>query len=193
MLVCIDPGHGHRDSGAVNHDTGDKEKDITLRYALALMASLQDAGFRTILTRYDDSYPTLRARCKMANSGTFKRPRRADIFLSIHCNGHGSPEAHGWEVWTSPDETNADPLATSIAGQVEAAFPDMRMRYDMRDGDPDKEAKFYVLMHTYMPAVLVELGFITNADDLARMKDRDAMDRMVGAIMKGVIEYAERE
>lgn len=193
MLVCIDPGHGYQDPGAVNHETGDKEKDIVLHYGLELMAQLRDAGFKTIMTRSRDVYLPLRSRCKIANSGIPRRPQRSDLFISLHCNGFNNPEAHGWEVWTSPGETNADILATMIAGKVEAAFPGLRMRYDMRDGDPDKEAKFFVLMKTYMPAVLVELGFITNADDLKRMKDKRSMKKMVGAITKGVVEYAERE
>jgi N-acetylmuramoyl-L-alanine amidase len=72
------------------------------------------------------------------------------IYVSIHANGFSDEAANGWEVFTSPGETK------------KAEFPERKMRPSMGDGDPDKEANFYVLVHTTMPAILSENFFMTN-------------------------------
>ena len=84
------------------------------------------------------------------------------IYVSIHANGFSDESANGWEVYTSPGETKSDKIATVLYEKAEAAFPERKMRKDTRDGDPDKEANFYVLVHTTMPAILSENFFMTN-------------------------------
>lgn len=79
------------------------------------------------------------------------------IYVSIHANAGGGT---GWEVFTSPGDTKADPIATVFAKKAAASFPDFRMRKDLSDDDPDKEASFYVLKHTRMPAILTENFFM---------------------------------
>ncbi len=190
MRICVDPGHGGSDPGAVNPWTGAREKDITLRYALDLAAELEMGGARIIKTRQHDVFVSLDQRCGIANSGIIKNTGRSDLFISIHVNGHGNPTAKGWEIWTSPGPTNSDILATLIYNEVDAEYHDLHMRPDWSDGDPDKEGKLRVLTGTWMPAVLVELGFIRNAGDLANMLDPEWQWRMVCAIAKGVMRYA---
>ena len=84
------------------------------------------------------------------------------IYVSIHANGFRKESANGWEVFTSPGETKSDPIATILYEKAKAEFPKRKMRASMGDGDPDKEAKFTVLMDTHMPAILSENFFMTN-------------------------------
>ena len=155
MLIVIDPGHGGRDPGAVG-PAGVRESDINLQVALRLEQLLIHRGHKIILTRREDDYISLTERAAIANKAG------ADCFISLHCNAATSRQAHGFEVWTSPGKTRADPLATQIAAAWAKEFPEITIRADWSDGDVDKEARFYVLMNTVAPAALLEMQSISH-------------------------------
>lgn len=118
----------------------------------------------------------------------FANTTRADVFLSIHCNAAADQAACGFEVWTSPGQTDADAYATAIYNAVRAAFPWIKMRSDYDDGDPDKEARFHVLRKTYMPAVLIEFGFLTNPEDAEMLMDQSTREHYANAVTSAVTE-----
>lgn len=97
-----------------------------------------------------------------------ERVRRANVwdgnavYLSIHANAGGG---HGYEAYTSPGQTKSDEIATVILDSFANVFPEATPRLDISDGDADKEAKFYVLVKTSMPAVLTESFFMDNKAD----------------------------
>lgn len=166
MKIVIDAGHGGHDSGAVGV-TGLLEKDVTLEVALRLAHFIEGSGdHQAQLTRNADHFVDLGERCRIANDWG------ADFFISIHANAPKdlNPQANGFEVWTSPGLTAADAFATRIWTELREANPEMRARLDVSDGDPDKESKFRVLIGTNMAAVLLELAFITNPGDEARLR-----------------------
>jgi len=103
----------------------------------------------------------LSTRVKMANE-VYRESEKPCIYLSIHANGFSDESANGWEVYTSPGETQSDSIATALYAEAEKEFPRYKMRKDTTDGDVDKESNFYVLIHTAMPAVLSENFFMTN-------------------------------
>jgi len=103
----------------------------------------------------------LSTRVKMANE-IYRESDKPCIYVSVHANGFSDESANGWEVYTSPGETQSDHIATVLYEQVEKEFPNYKMRKDTRDGDVDKESNFYVLIHTAMPAILSENFFMTN-------------------------------
>jgi len=103
----------------------------------------------------------LSERVNMANK-LAKSSEKPCIYVSVHANGFSDEAANGWEVYTSPGETKSDDIATVLFEKAELAFPNYKMRKDTSDGDPDKEANFYVLVHTSMPAILSENFFMTN-------------------------------
>jgi len=84
------------------------------------------------------------------------------LYVSIHSNAGGGS---GFEVWTSPGQTLSDRYAEIWGQELKKSFPEFPFRVDKTDGDLDKESKFWVLVHTAMPAVLGELLFFDNPKD----------------------------
>lgn len=84
------------------------------------------------------------------------------VLISIHANAGGGT---GWEVFTSPGETTSDKYAAILFDVARRLLPEFRMRADYADGDPDKEAEFYMLTKTICPAVLTENLFMDTEQD----------------------------
>ena len=188
MRVVIDPGHAGRniDPGAVNKTTGLQEADIALSVSRLVEKYLRAVGYEVKLTRTDfEQVETddLSYRTTLANDWG------ADIFISLHCNSATNQKAKGYEVWTSPGNTLGDKLATCIYEQIAAEFSDWAGRTDYSDGDPDKESRFYVLIHTDAPACLVEMAFISNDEEACLLADTAWQERYARAIARGVTDY----
>ena len=189
MRIVIDPGHAGRnvDPGAVNQSTGLQEADVALLVSKLVESQLLAAGHEVKLTRTkweQAETDDLEYRTSLANDWG------AELFVSIHCNSAVSPNAAGYEVWTSPGDTEGDALATCIYAQIAIEFPDRTGRADYSDGDPDKESRFYVLVHTDAPACLVEMAFISSDEEAALLSDAAWQERYAGAIALGVTDYA---
>ena len=178
-VLVLDPGHGGTDPGAVG-PSGLRECDVALAVCLAMRVPLLELGWQVLYTRSDDRLVSLVERCRFSNSV------KAQAFVSVHANSFYSHTAHGFEVWTSPGDTPADPIATSIYNAVVGTFPDAIGRPDLGDGDPDKEARFKVLTGTFAAAVLVETAFISNPREEAWLADPGWRMRMAGAIVSGI-------
>ena len=189
MRIVIDPGHAGRnvDPGAVNQSTGLQEADVALFVSKLVETQLLAAGHEVKLTRTDweqAETDDLNVRTSLSNDWG------ADLFVSIHCNSAVSPNAAGYEVWTSPGDTEGEALASCIYAQIAIEFPDRTGRADYSDGDPDKESRFYVLVHTNAPACLVEMAFISNDEEAALLSDSAWQERYARAIARGVTDYA---
>ena len=117
----------------------------------------------------------------------------ASLFLSIHGNAAGSTTARGFEVFTSIGQTKADIYATFLFNEVKEAFPKWVYRMDTIDNDPDKEANFFVLSQTSMPAVLSENGFFTNYKDAVMMFDPAFQDTLALCHARAVVDYAKTQ
>ncbi len=179
--ICIDAGHGGHDSGAVG-PKGLRESDIALGVALRLANLLQN-DCEVVMTRRTDVFLTLTRRAEIANQSG------ADAFLSIHCNSGPPGQGAGFEVWTSPGQTAADRMATELYNAYADKFPMKPRRFDMSDGDVDKESAFTVLMKTRMPAVLFELEFIHTAAGEAWLADPANHARCAEALAEGLRDY----
>ena len=191
MKIVIDPGHAGRnvDPGAVNRSSGLQEADVALAVSQIIAMELVQVGHEVKLTRTEwEQVETdeLGFRTSLANDWG------ADVFVSIHCNSAANPAAKGYEIWTSPGETQGDVLATCIYAQIAMEFPDRTGRADYSDGDPDKESRFYVLVHTDAPACLVELAFISSDEEAALLSDEKWQGRYAQAIAKGIQDYVNR-
>lgn len=163
MRICLDPGHGGADPGAVGQ-FGLKESTITLAVCLLARDLLAHAGHVVIPTRIVDQALTLKDRAHHSNAND------CDLFISIHCNAAARRDARGIEAWTTPGRTKSDEWADKLLASMSAAFPEELARRDTSDGDDDKEGHLYVLKHTSAPAVLVELGFISHPETETMMR-----------------------
>lgn len=182
--IVIDAGHGGVDPGAVNGELGIKESDVALQYGLTLYWYLAK-NYTLKMIRERDVFVTLADRVKMANA--FK----ADLFVSLHLNSAENPKARGFEIWTSKGQTESDRAATEVFHRIRSAFPALAPREDWSDGDPDKEAGYYVLRKTRMPAILIELGFVCNNIEAKWLTSPDVMNKYVEAIAMGLEQWAE--
>lgn len=188
--VTLDPGHGGKDPGAIG-PTGVMEKNITLPVCQKVAGYLLPAGIDVRLTHDTDSIPwqtgninkDLAARCKIANDWG------ADIFVSVHTNSAANTTAHGNEIYTTSGQGSADALANCIHNRYKAAFPELTYREDWSDGDADKEAGFYVLKNTNMPAVLTELAFISNPQEEKLLASPEFQAKAALAIAQGIGDY----
>ena len=176
MLIAIDPGHGGSDPGAVG-PAGTKEKEHTLAISLYLRNLLAQAGHGVVLTRDTDcdvaapdatAGEELQARVDIANQAG------ADMFISVHINAAVNPAAQGGETWYY--QTGRE-LARCLQAQIS--------RLGLRDRGI-KQANFYVLRQTDMPAVLVELGFITNPAEEALISSDPFRLQAAAAIADGI-------
>ena len=103
---------------------------------------------------------------RVVKANTIHKEEGNCIYVSIHANGFNKESANGWSCYTSRGQTKSDKIASVLYEKAAAEFPNEKMRKDTySDGDADKEANFYVLRRTYMPAILSENFFMTNYDN----------------------------
>lgn len=178
MKICVDPGHGGHDPGAIGMG-GTREKDIVLIVGKLLKEALS-LRHQVFMTRDRDVFIPLSTRATISNKA------QADAFVSVHCNGFSNPLAHGWEIFTSPGQTRADTLATAIYRSWIEVFPGVVVRADWSDGDVDKERALTVLVRTQAPAVLVEIGFITNPVEEAWVSSFSNQKQIAETIARGL-------
>lgn len=169
--IVIDAGHGGKDPGAIGPN-GLQEKDVNLAVAITAAAILQNAGIKTKLTRDRDIFVELQDRCQIANSFG------ADYFVSIHCNSFTSPTAHGIETYCYKFGGKGEALAKAIQNEL-IAVTALTSR-------GVKAANFAVLRETKMPAVLVEMAFISNPEEEKLLASTEFQDKCALAIAKGI-------
>lgn len=171
--ICIDPGHGGKDSGAIGLDL--QEKNIVLSISKKLKSLLQEKGLTVYMTREDDRFIELKERCVIANN------LKADLFISIHCNSAENKKAYGFEIYHSPASMKGQKLCADIKLAINENKDIIRTDRGI------KTANFTVLTNTNMPAVLVETAFISNTDDREILKTKQ--NEFAKAICKGICNY----
>mgnify|MGYP001212961462 CR=1 FL=1 len=174
--VVIDPGHGGSDPGAVGIN-GLKETDIVLEVSKNVSEFLTQKGVKTILTRKDERTLDLQPRVNKANNS------KADVFVSIHANATRGKQEHvnGLETYYYSGSKGYS-LAKNIHKQIlitSSQSPDRGI----------KRSRFYVIRKSSMPAVLVEIGFVTGMYDAALLRQKAYREKMSFAIAKGILNY----
>lgn len=179
-IVLLDNGHGKETAGKRSPIWSDGSqlfewefnRDIVRRIAEKLQAD--GVPYRILVPEENDI--SLSERVKRANEIAKENNGKVYV-LSVHANAGGGT---GWEVYTSPGETKADAIATVFAEEAQRVFvPDgWRMRFDYADGDPDKEAAFYILKHTSCPAILTENFFMDTEKDCRFIMSDDGREQI---------------
>lgn len=180
--VCIDPGHGGFDPGAVGPQ-GTKEKDVTLAIGLKVKELLESNGIAVVMTRLGDYAPgrasdvnaDLKNRAAIANSSN------ADVFVSIHINSAPVRAASGCECYIYRRGGAAEKLALAVHKSIvaETGLADRGV----------KTANFYVIRETKMPAVLGETGFISNPIEELKLRDPQFQVKIAKGYTRGICQY----
>lgn len=182
-IIVIDPGHGGKNSGAVGLNDI-LEKDVVLNIAkqiVELNETVFKNQFEIYLTRNKDTLISLGDRTKLA------RILKADIFISLHCNHSENPNARGLEVYVSKKKGKYSRESILLAYDLQKGLKE-NIGFESRGV---KFGDFQVLRENikYRPSILVEMGFLTNADEASyflRPKNRRAMTL---AILMGLFNY----
>lgn len=179
-VIIVDPGHGGSNPGAVANGT--READNNLAVSLKLRDRLVQSGAKVIMTRTSDRTVApegsslgqeLQARVDIAESNN------ADMFVSIHSN-------------SNPDPNIAGAMTFFPSGKSEKLALDVQTSLIKETAGIDKgvsPATFYVLRNTTMPSILVEMGFVTNADEAARLQTDSYRNKMAQGIFSGIVKY----
>ncbi|MEM6911241.1 MAG: N-acetylmuramoyl-L-alanine amidase [Verrucomicrobiota bacterium] len=173
--IVLDAGHGGKDRGAYSANVF--EKHLALDVTFRVDAILRSRGYRVVLTRRRDEYPSLWERVRLAN-----RYSKA-VFVSIHFNSaRWKPSVQGVETYYYGADDRA--LAAAIQPKVVSAT-----------GAPNrgiKRARFFVLRNSKIPAALVECGFLTNASERKKCMKGYYRQQIAEGIAAGIISYARR-
>ncbi len=175
--IVVDAGHGGKDPGASSRN-GTLEKNLTLDIALRLQECLMKRGATVLMTRTEDTYPTLAERANLANRN------QAHLFVSVHVNAFDKPGAMSGTMvlYATPQSI---PLARSILNRLlqELQRPDKGIRY--RPG-------LYVLRHTVMPSVIAEVAYVDHQEEEALLNDPNFRQRAAEAMAMGVVDYVQQ-
>ena len=182
-IITIDPGHGGSDSGAVGPN-GYTEKEGAFAISQKVASILNQSGAKVIMTRDSDVDvygPNASARNELQARVDVGNNANSDIFVSIHCNAFVNPAANGTQTFYYGSSYQGQRLAQSIQEKMIEAN-------GLRDRGIST-CNFYVVKHSYMPAVLIETAFITNYDEEALLSDDEWQTTMAKAIAEGINEY----
>jgi len=173
--VVLDPGHGGFDAGAIG-PTGLTEKEVALAISLKAAEILENNDHQVILTRDDDTFVTLNDRVDIANNSD------AGVFVSVHSNAAHRNTVGGIETYHAPNRRSDSYMLANI------------MQKSMLDhlGLTDRGVKsdnFYVIRNTEMPAVLLEIGFLSNQEEEELLRDSSFREKAAQSIAEGIEEY----
>lgn len=181
-LIVIDPGHGGEDFGTHSHlKPRYEEKFLNLSTARMLNEYLHKMGYQTVMTRNDDIFIPLLTRANFANT------QQPVLFISVHFNSAPSRDAQGIEVYFYEKDKNkervnkskklAENVLKSVVQQTKAKSRGV------------KHGNFAVIRETLMPAILVEGGFLTNEEEMNKIKDPNYLKRLALGMAKGIDHY----
>jgi len=201
MIIWIDNGHGKETKGKCSPDAAKKmfgspyyfkEYSWCREVAQMVCDMLQADGYDARLLVPELRDVPLAERCRRANA----TGKKDSILVSIHNNaaGNGSRwmKARGWAVYTTKGITEADRLAECVYRRAEKAFRrplTVRAYSRSRKYGHDFEENYYILLHTYCPAILIENFFQDNKEDVAYLKSAGGKADCAGVVVDGIKDY----
>jgi N-acetylmuramoyl-L-alanine amidase len=182
MKIVLDAGHGGHDKGG--QSLGRAEKDTVLVCQDFLWKALADLGHTVVPTRVKDVFVEIPARARFANE------EGADCFVSLHANASSNPKVKGpWTIHAKGSRRGEElarrvqaRLAAAAGGSSAAVYPDQSGWVGGR--------RLGVLRQTRMPAILVELGFMTHPVESGLLSDDKHIERLATAICAGIVEWS---
>jgi len=178
QLIVIDPGHGGFDIGATVHSV--EEKVVALQTATLLKKYLNTMGYRVLLTRTRDVFVSLKKRTAIAND------TKSKLFVSIHFNAFKGNNVKGIEIYyynkgskwrKAASKRLADNVLKDLITATGAASRGVKM------------GNFHVIRETYMPAILIEGGFLTNQQERNHLKKKQYVQKIARSIADSIDTY----
>lgn len=177
QIIVVDAGHGGKDPGAIANGLYEKDVNLDITEYLKEMFDATDS-VKVYYTRLSDVYPTLQERCDLANDV------EADFFLSIHNNAY-NPTEEGTETLYYPSDVGGVLTSPGLA----TIFQDSIVTVvGMKDRGIKQRENLFVLRHTTMPAIIVEIGFLTNASDAAKLKQEEYLKKAAQALYEATFK-----
>ncbi len=193
--LCTDAGHGGPDSGAVWNNI--KEKDLNLAFVFLLNEELKQRGHKVFTTRKSDQHaPPLGTRCRLINAHHRQKAPQFDAIISLHCNvaavaeasapgGYRAiPSRRGLYVIYSAESADSAKLAKSIAERCAQAGIQLNHHGMLSTVELGRTLAW--IHKTLPPAVLIELGFMTNPEELALLQSDEYRRTLIAAIAEGI-------
>jgi len=187
VITLLDPGHGGVIDDLYVTAPGKMAKfddfvfyegvfNRALAWTYAMQLYERDLGFHMLVSNNEDQPLSDRVHNANRIMGYLNDHNKQCYFHSIHANAFSDPKVTGIEIFTSPGNTASDAIASVFYKYLVGMGWKMRSDYD--DNDPDKEARFFVLTQTQMPAILTETGFYTNHTQAKLMRDYNTIEQI---------------
>ncbi|WP_202709198.1 N-acetylmuramoyl-L-alanine amidase family protein [Sporosalibacterium faouarense] len=182
MKICIDPGHGGKDTGASKFNL--HEKDVNLDIAKKLKQALVDEGIQVQMTRDKDKSMSLSERGQMINSSEF------DFVVSVHNNSALSEDARGSEIIYPSNSQKGKELSQYILDEL--GLTGLRKRKVYTRLNSSGEDYYYMIREINPLSIIVECAFISNPYNNEFLKQEESRQRIALAIKRGIIRYKEK-
>lgn len=189
--IVVDAGHGAPDGGAVSSD-GVEEAGLNLEIAEKLRDALEDEGFLVIMTREDenniadtDKQKSIREMksSDLNNRVNIANNSGADIMISIHMNKFEGGSSWGWQTFYSKNSDEGKRLATLVQSSIQKNIDRVNKRVALSiEG-------IKIVDKTNIPVIIVECGFLSNAEDLRLLQTEEYQNKIVIGIINGVKEF----
>ena len=205
-VILIDNGHGKDTPGKRSPDGMFREYWYAREIACSICDVLQAEGYTAFLLVKEENDVPLSTRVERVRGYCRRYGTENVLLVSVHVNAAGADgkwhDARGWSIYTSPNHTSSDVLATCIwkaadtelkKGYATGFGPGKQkpVRADWTDGDPDYEAAFYLLVNTPCTAVLSENMFQDNRDDVSWLKSDKGKGAIISLHVEGIKDYIE--
>lgn len=186
MLVYLDPGHGGTETGA--YSGGIKEKDINLKVGLKIEKLLVSNGYDVVMSRKTDKFVSLSDRAQEANR------LKADIFVSVHHNAFiGTSQGIETYAYNRLGNSN-NPMSNNTkrsleSGKLSNAVHHSLLNHSGAINRGTRTANFHVIRETNMPAILMELGYMDNATERAKLVNDSYQNKLAKGAYEGIAQY----
>ena len=183
-IIVLDAGHGGKDPGAGAENYKVEEADITLKLLLNLKEILEEnTDIKVFCTRTEDVYPTLQERADLALG------LEADLFISWHCNSATSSKKNGSEVIFNAEQGKEDSFNSRSFARL--CLDKLVAALGTKDSGLSNRQDLHIVRRATMPVVLIETAYLSNAKDLAILKDEEKLYDAAYAVYEAVLEAYE--
>ncbi|MEG1538291.1 MAG: N-acetylmuramoyl-L-alanine amidase, partial [Clostridiales bacterium] len=181
LTIVVDAGHGGADPGAVGV-TGTLEKEVDLAIANRLADLLESSGVEVIQTREMDEMIAKNKTEDIHKRAEIACEAQANLFITVHANSIPQKNLQGAQVFYHPDSPEGCRLAGNIQDEIRRVMGNTNRKILAKND-------IFLLNHLAIPAVLVEVGFLSNQEEEALLQDPEYQNRMAWCIYSGLVNF----